>query len=97
MRTPKELIEDLKNTKDAIGEWHDWEMLAAIAAEVTCGHPRCKLMSRIRQIVRGHYESAQKSALELQERHFKPAMRGKKADRPAMNRDALSAAASLVA
>jgi len=94
----EELIEDLKETKDAIGEWHDWEMLAAIAAEVTGEHPRCKLMSRIRQIVREHYKSAQKSAIELQERHFKPAVRGRKADRgPAINREAVSAAASLVA
>ena len=94
----QELIEDLKETKDAIGEWHDWEMLADIAAKVTSGHSRCKLMSRIRQIVREHYEKAQKSGLELQARHFKPVMRGKKADRSqAMNRDALSAAASLVA
>jgi CHAD domain-containing protein len=56
-RANAELVKSLGETKDAIGEWHDWEELTAIAAELL-DHPNCKLIHRFKNISREKYESA---------------------------------------
>jgi CHAD domain-containing protein len=42
-----EFVDRLGEVKDSIGEWHDWQELAEIAAEVI-QHPGCKLIKEVR-------------------------------------------------
>lgn len=51
-------VSRLREVKDAIGAWHDWEVLAAIAAEVLDHGPRCALVHELRTIGDREYERA---------------------------------------
>src|SRR5207302_4249891 len=46
----QEFTETLGKVKDAIGEWHDWEVLSAIAQDVQNHSPRCKLLAELKRI-----------------------------------------------
>jgi CHAD domain-containing protein len=50
-------IDVLGEVKDAIGEWHDWDELAAIAEGVIC-HRGCKLLREIRSTAQKRFEHA---------------------------------------
>lgn len=52
-----QLIDDLGTVKDEIGEWHDWDQLAAIAKKVI-QHPGCELLKTIQSKARKKLESA---------------------------------------
>ena len=52
------LVAQLGEVKDAIGEWHDWETLAAIATEQLTHGARCPLVHEIRTTVARQYERA---------------------------------------
>jgi CHAD domain-containing protein len=41
-------VTTLKETTDAIGEWHDWSQLLEIATEVLKRHPKCSVLNAIR-------------------------------------------------
>jgi CHAD domain-containing protein len=43
-------VKKLGEVKDAIGEWHDWEELVAIATEVLGGKPQPKLVQELKTI-----------------------------------------------
>jgi CHAD domain-containing protein len=51
-------IDSLGEVKDAIGEWHDWEELIAIAADLDEHGPNCKLIQELRKISERTYEQA---------------------------------------
>jgi CHAD domain-containing protein len=51
-------IDALGEVKDAIGEWHDWEELIAIADNLLDHGPSCKLMQQLKQVSARKYESA---------------------------------------
>ena len=53
-----ELVARLGEVKDAIGEWHDWETLAGIAAEQLTHGARCPLVHQIRSTVSREYDRA---------------------------------------
>ena len=53
-----ELVPQLGEVKDAIGEWHDWETLATIASEQLTHGARCPLIHEIRTTVARRYERA---------------------------------------
>jgi len=50
-------VKELGKVKDAVGEWHDWEELAGIAAQII-QHKRCELLARIRSKVEQKFEHA---------------------------------------
>lgn len=50
-------IERLGEVKDAIGEWHDWEELVAMAREIL-DHPRCGLIAQLKQKANRHFDYA---------------------------------------
>ncbi len=54
----RKFIESLGQVKDAIGEWHDWEELIAIADDVLDHRPHCALIDELKRIGREKYESA---------------------------------------
>jgi CHAD domain-containing protein len=54
-----ELLEKLREVKDAIGDWHDWGELAEIAAHVLDDHgASCKLLKQIKKSSESKYDHA---------------------------------------
>ena len=54
-----ELVDKLGKVKDAIGEWHDWEELCAIAKDVLDDHgAKCKLLPKLVAISETKYDEA---------------------------------------
>ena len=51
-------IDTLGEVKDAIGEWHDWEELIAIATDLLDHGPGCKLLQQLKTISAGKYDRA---------------------------------------
>ena len=68
----RRLIGELKRAKDAIGEWHDWQVLQGIAEEVVA-HRGCRLRSRLRAQLDRKYRQALRIADSVKARYFKTA------------------------
>jgi CHAD domain-containing protein len=64
-------VEDLGKVKDAIGEWHDWEELVAVAEDVLDHGPNCSLIRRLKQIGSSKYEQAVVLAQDLRKKYLK--------------------------
>lgn len=56
------LVDALGEVKDAIGEWHDWSELAAVATEILDHGSGCKVLKQIRAISRAKFDHALSSA-----------------------------------
>jgi len=54
----QEFINKLQGVKDAIGEWHDWEELAAIASRTLDHGPECKLLPKLKRTSKERYMRA---------------------------------------
>jgi len=90
------LVDDLGKVKDAIGEWHDWEELAAVAGEVLNHGAGCKLEQELREICDRKFRDALLAAEDLR-RHYagRPAKKPSRSVR--IGSLALSNAAALAA
>ena len=67
----QDFIESLGETKDAIGEWHDWEQLIAIAQDVLDHQPHCALREELKRISREKFESALFAANKIRAEYLK--------------------------
>jgi len=94
----KEFIHALGESKDAIGEWHDWEDLIAIASEVL-DHPNCRLIQRFKLISQEKYDFALSITNKLRSLYLQPHRREGRRPAAAKPSPALAAvkAASAVA
>lgn len=54
----QKFVRELGQVKDAIGEWHDWEELLALAREVLHHAPQCRLRPKLREISEAKYQRA---------------------------------------
>ncbi len=54
----QQFVRVLGEVNDAIGEWHDWEELIAIANDLLDHGPECKLLPRLREISEAKYTRA---------------------------------------
>jgi CHAD domain-containing protein len=54
----QEFLEKLGEVKDAIGEWHDWEELIAIATRLLDHGASCKLIKHLKDTSNSKYERA---------------------------------------
>jgi CHAD domain-containing protein len=61
----KNLVEELKSVQDAIGEWHDWEMLAVNAEKYFAHRLNCALLVEIRSLLAARYSAACSAATNL--------------------------------
>lgn len=52
----QEFIATLGEAKDAIGEWHDWQELTAIAGDILDHGPRCQLLRELERISEVKYQ-----------------------------------------
>jgi len=68
----------LSHCKDAIGEWHDWEELIAIAEKTLDHHPECPLVQELKAVSKQRFDSALDVAEKLRTDYGRhPADRGK--------------------
>jgi CHAD domain-containing protein len=74
-------IDALGEVKDAIGEWHDWEELIAIADDLLDHGPGCKLLQALKQVSARKYERALSLANKLR-KDFLGASPGRKPQSP---------------
>ena len=68
-------VDELGRVKDAIGEWHDWEELVAIARDVLDHGAACKLVRKLKDIADSKYNTAIESAENLRNVYLRPATR----------------------
>ncbi|HEY6253890.1 MAG TPA: CHAD domain-containing protein, partial [Candidatus Angelobacter sp.] len=61
----KEFVERVKSVQDAIGEWHDWEMLAESAEKQFEDRINCALLIEIRSLLAAKFSAATTAALNL--------------------------------
>src|SRR5579864_3705895 len=61
----KEFIKKVKGVQDSIGEWHDWEMLAASAEEQFADRINCALLIEIRSLLAARFSAATTATLNL--------------------------------
>lgn len=54
----KEFVKRLGEVKDAIGEWHDWEELLAIAKDIVDHRPNCQLRAQLRKTTDAKFKNA---------------------------------------
>ena len=65
----QELVKKLGEVKDAIGEWHDWEDLRAITAEVVNGGPQSKLARQLKKITHQKFNNALSTTNHMRKTH----------------------------
>jgi CHAD domain-containing protein len=71
-------IEELKKVQDAIGEWHDWVELSAIAHDVLAQHRGCKLVAKIGEIRDRKFKNAMAVTEKMRGRYLPLAKQGRK-------------------
>jgi CHAD domain-containing protein len=67
----QELINKLGEIKDAIGEWHDWEELIAIATDVLDHGANCRFLRELKAISSRKYERALSLAKKMRSVRFR--------------------------
>lgn len=66
----QQFIAQLGEVKDAIGEWHDWEELLAIATDLL-DHSGCALLSKIKVTADDRYQRARSVAEQLRKQYLR--------------------------
>ena len=66
-----EFIDNLGKVKDAIGEWHDWEVLVSIAEDALDHRGACRLHAQIKKIASDKYGHALSRAGSLRKRYLR--------------------------
>ena len=66
----QDFINELGEVKDAIGEWHDWEELMAIAEQVKSHAGRCEVVEKLKEISRHKFEEAMRSTQQLRGKYL---------------------------
>src|SRR6266566_815006 len=72
-----EFVKDLDEVKDSIGEWHDWEELSAIAADVLDHGSLCRLQQELKRIRDSKYEDTLALATKLRKTYLNTSERKK--------------------
>ncbi|HVB55036.1 MAG TPA: CHAD domain-containing protein [Candidatus Acidoferrales bacterium] len=73
----RQFMDALGESKDAIGEWHDWEQMIAIAAELLDHEPECTVLTTLRTISREKYDLALSVTNRMREQYVKRNNSGK--------------------
>ena len=96
----EQFIEQLKQVKDAIGEWHDWQVLSGIAGKLLKSHPSCKLVRTLKATTAEKLKQAVALATRMRERYLQPKRvlaRAKSRRKLPLAESALTAASTLAA
>jgi len=96
----EQFIEQLKQVKYSIGEWHDWQVLSGIAGKLLKAHHSCRLVRVIKATTAEKLEAAVDLAGRMRAQYLQPKStpsRGKSRGKALLAVAALSAASALVA
>jgi CHAD domain-containing protein len=89
-------VDDLGEAKDAIGEWHDWEELIAIASLVLDHGTSCKLMRKLKETADSKFAHALGVAENLRSTYLKSSSQyRKRPHRVELSHAAIAASAAL--
>jgi CHAD domain-containing protein len=77
----EQFVNKLGEVKDAIGEWHDWEELIAIATDVLSHGPQCELVRTLKATSEKKFERALALANELRRTYVEARRTGRGARR----------------
>jgi len=75
-RREPEFVKKLGEVKDAIGEWHDWKELTAIAEQTLDHGKSCRMAECLRSTGNAKYRRAVLTATNLRRNYLKPAGHG---------------------
>jgi CHAD domain-containing protein len=64
-------VDKLGEVKDAIGGWHDWDELVAIATQLLQHGRKCKLLRKLKEISRGKFEGARSLAYGMRHTYLR--------------------------
>jgi CHAD domain-containing protein len=73
-----EFIEKLGAVKDAIGEWHDWQELLAMAQKVLNHGSKCDVLGELKKTANGKYDDALRAAEDLRRNYLRVSRDGRK-------------------
>jgi CHAD domain-containing protein len=96
----RRFVSDLREVKDAIGEWHDWDELATIARESLDHGNRCGLPAELKRLARHKYEHALAVAQALRKKYLRsahPQKNGASASSPRIPREPVWEAIAMLA
>jgi CHAD domain-containing protein len=71
-------VDALGEAKDAIGEWHDWEELIAIASEVVDHGSNCKLMRKLKETADSKFAHALRVVDNLRRKYVRSSLANRK-------------------
>jgi CHAD domain-containing protein len=94
----QEFVRQLGAVKDAIGEWHDWEELVAIAAKALDHGASCGLIKGLKASCTEKYESALSLAEHLRSHYLSirvPKRKGRRSRKTAISTTVLRAASTI--
>jgi CHAD domain-containing protein len=92
---PPQFVEDLGEAKNAIGEWHDWEELVAIANEVLGHGNNCKLIRKLKETADLKFAHALRVAENLRRNYLRDSSPSRKSPhRVKLSHAAIAASAS---
>jgi CHAD domain-containing protein len=77
-------VEKLGQVKDAIGEWHDWEELVGIAAELLDHGTNCKLLRELKSVSNGKYGDALSLTNSMRQTYLGSRFSNRKLTRPVL-------------
>lgn len=66
----QQFIDELGKVKDAIGEWHDWGELIAIASDVLEHDGQCKLIGEMKKLHQEKYDEALEIAYRMRNEYL---------------------------
>jgi CHAD domain-containing protein len=73
----EELVKALGVCKDAIGEWHDWEVLGAMASEIADGSPGSGPIEELASVREEKFNHALNLTQEMRKKYLRVPSRGK--------------------
>ena len=80
----QQFVDKLGQVKDAIGEWHDWEELLGIAAEVLDHGRNCKFLQELKVLCNEKFQQALSLANGMRQAYL-PARSNQRLARPVVN------------
>ena len=88
-------VDQLGEVKDAIGEWHDWEELSAIAKDTLDHGRRCRLLTELKHITDRKFEHALALTETFRKKYLSPRRKSARSSLPVPGEPAWRAIALL--
>jgi|SRR5215469_1302959 len=68
-------VRTLRKVKDAIGEWHDWQELSLLAAEILAQEDKCSLVRQLKEMTQRKFTDALTVTESMRRQYFKVSLK----------------------